>query len=96
LKKVEFMEDKIGQVFQGIISGVTNWGIYVELPNTVEGMVSLAMMDDDYYEFDDKHMLVFGRRTDKTYRLGDRVTVVVAKVSKELGTIDFLFEDGEE
>lgn len=96
LKKVEFMEDKIGQVFQGIISGVTNWGIYVELPNTIEGMVSLAMLDDDYYEFDDKHMLVFGRRTGKTYRLGDKVTVVVAKVSKEIGTIDFLFEDGEE
>jgi len=95
LKKVEFMSDKIGQVFQGIISGVTNWGIYVELPNTIEGMVSLAMLDDDYYEFNDKSMMVFGKRTGKSYRLGDKVTVVVAKVSKELGTIDFLFEEEE-
>lgn len=96
LKKVEFMSDKIGQVFQGIISSVTNWGIYVELPNTIEGMVALAMLDDDYYEFNEKNMMVFGKRTGKSYRLGDKVTVVVAKVSKELGTIDFLFEDGVE
>ncbi len=96
LKKVEFMSDKIGQVFQGIISSVTNWGIYVELPNTIEGMVALAMLDDDYYEFNEKSMMVFGKRTGKSYRLGDKVTVVVAKVSKELGTIDFLFEDGVE
>lgn len=96
LKKVEFMSDKIGQVFQGIISSVTNWGIYVELPNTIEGMVALAMLDDDYYEFNEKSMMVFGKRTGKSYRLGDKVTVVVSKVSKELGTIDFLFEDGAE
>lgn len=96
LKKVEFMSDKIGQVFQGIISGVTNWGIYVELPNTIEGMVALAMLDDDYYEFNEKSMMVFGKRTGKSYRLGDKVTVVVSKVSKELGTIDFLFEDNAE
>lgn len=96
LKKVEYMEDKIGQVFDGIISGVTNWGIYVELPNTIEGMVALAMLDDDYYEFDEKNMLVFGRKSGKSYRLGDKVKVVVAKVSKELGTIDFLFEDSVE
>lgn len=96
LKKVEFMSDKIGQVFQGIISGVTNWGIYVELPNTIEGMVALSMLDDDYYEFNEKSMMVFGKRTGKSYRLGDKVTVVVSKVSKELGTIDFLFEDGAE
>ncbi|KXL51648.1 ribonuclease R [Anaerotignum neopropionicum] len=96
LKKVEYMEDKIGEAFEGIISGVTNWGIYVELPNTIEGMVALAMLDDDYYEFDEKKMVVFGRKSGKIYRLGDKVTVVVAKVSKELRTIDFLFDDGEE
>ncbi len=96
LKKVEYMSDKIGEVFQGIIAGVTNWGIYVELPNTIEGMVALAMLDDDYYEFDERKMMVFGRKTGKSYRLGDKVTVVVAKVSKELGTIDFLFADSGE
>lgn len=80
LKKVEFMEDKVGQIYEGIISGVTNWGIYVELPNTIEGMVALSQMDDDYYEFDEKKMLVFGKRTKKSYRLGDKVVVSVAKV----------------
>jgi len=96
LKKVEFMEDKIGELYEGIISGVTGWGIYVELPNTVEGMLSLAEMDDDYYEFDEKNMRVFGRRSKKIYRLGDRLRIQVAKVSKELGTIDFVLADEEE
>ena len=88
LKKVEFMEDKVGQIYEGIISGVTNWGIYVELPNTIEGMVALSQMDDDYYEFDEKKMLVFGKRTKKSYRLGDKVVVSVAKVDRMMGTID--------
>lgn len=93
LKKVEFMLDKIGETYQGIISGVTNWGIYVELENTVEGMIALSQLDDDYYEFDDKTMQVVGKRGGKIYRLGDAVQVTVAKVSKELGTIDFVFAE---
>ena len=96
LKKVEFMEDKVGQIYEGIISGVTNWGIYVELPNTIEGMVALSQMDDDYYEFDEKKMLVFGERTKKSYRLGDKVVVSVAKVDRMMGTIDFVFEEENE
>ena len=93
LKKVEFMADKVGEIYEGIISGVTGWGLYVELPNTIEGMVALNQLDDDFYEFDDKNMLVFGKRTKKTYRLGDRVLVYVAKVDRMMGTIDFMFED---
>ena len=96
LKKVEFMEDKVGQIYEGITSGVTNWGIYVELPNTIEGMVALSQMDDDYYEFDEKKMLVFGKRTKKSYRLGDKVVVSVAKVDRMMGTIDFVFEEENE
>ena len=96
LKKVEFMEDKVGQIYEGIISGVTNWGIYVELPNTIEGMVALSQMDDDYYEFDEKKMLVFGKRTKKSYRLGDKVVVSVAKVDRMMGTIDFVFDEENE
>ena len=96
LKKVEFMEDKVGQIYEGIISGVTNWGIYVELPNTIEGMVALSQMDDDYYEFDEKKMLVFGKRTKKSYRLGDKVIVSVAKVDRMMGMIDFVFEEENE
>ena len=87
------MEDKVGEIYEGIISGVTGWGIYVELPNTIEGMVALNQMDDDFYEFDDKNMLVYGKRTKKSYRLGDRVTVYVSKVDRMMGTIDFMFED---
>lgn len=94
LKKVEFMADKIGEIYEGIISGVTGWGIYVELSNTIEGMIALNQMDDDFYEFDEKQMQVYGKRTKKCYRLGDRVTVSVAKVDSTMGTIDFAFEEG--
>lgn len=93
LKKVEYMEDKVGETYEGIISGVTNWGIYVELPNTIEGMISLAQMEDDYYEFDEKTMKVCGKRTKKTYQMGDRVMITVAKVDRMMGTIDFVLEE---
>lgn len=95
LKKVEFMEDKIGNIYEGIISGVTSWGVYVELPNTVEGMVSNHSMDDDLYIFDQEHMLLQGEHSHKRYRLGDRVFVQVVKVNKELKTIDFIFTEEE-
>ena len=96
LKKVEFMADKIGEVYEGIISGVTNWGIYVELPNTVEGMIALVNLEDDYYEFDEKTMQVFGRHSKKSYRLGDRVLIYVARVDRTMGTIDFMLEEAWE
>lgn len=93
LKKVEYMEDKIGNIYEGIISGVTSWGIYVELPNTVEGMISSHTMDDDFYIFDEEHMLLQGEHSHKQYRLGDTVVVEVVKVNKELRTIDFAFAE---
>ena len=65
----------------------------MELANTVEGMVALNQLDDDYYEFDDRNMQVVGKRGGKIYRLGDAVQVTAAKVSKELGTIDFVFAE---
>ena len=68
----------------------------MELPNTIEGMVALSQMDDDYYEFDEKKMLVFGKRTKKSYRLGDKGVVSVAKVDRMMGTIDFVFEEENE
>lgn len=95
LKKVEFMMDKIGNIYNGLISGVTNWGIYVELPNTVEGMVAFNNLDDDYYVFDQEHMLVYGEHTGKKYKLGDRVTVQVVKADLEMKKIDFLFAEEE-
>lgn len=89
MKKAEYMEDKIGEVFEGIISSVTSWGIYVELPNTVEGLVHVLDMTDDYYIFDQKTMSLVGERTKKTYRLGDTVKVKVIGSSKENREIDF-------
>jgi len=95
LKKCEYMKDKVGEVFEGIISGLTNWGIYVELPNTVEGLLRLADLNDDYYIFDDKNYIIIGERTKKIYRLGDTLQVLVARVSVESREIDFLLEDTE-
>ena len=89
LKKVEFMEDKVGQIYEGIISGVTNWGIYVELPNTIEGMVALSQMDDDYYEFDEKNYCVTGRSSHRVYRLGDPIRIQIARVDMEKKQVDF-------
>lgn len=93
LKMAQFMEDKIGQVFDGIISGITGWGIYVELENTIEGMVPVAELRDDYYIYDEENMVMVGRASNKKYRLGDRVKVQVYKVSREDGAIDFLMEE---
>ncbi len=90
LKKVEYMSDKIGEVFTGVISGVTSWGMYVELPDTVEGMVRLSDMDDDYYIFDEAGYQLIGEHTKKTYKLGQRVKVEVVGTDKVLKTIDML------
>ncbi|MBQ7690549.1 MAG: ribonuclease R [Muribaculaceae bacterium] len=79
-KEVEFMGERLGGVFAGHISGVTEWGLYVEMDeNHCEGMVPMRELDDDFYEFDEKNFLVRGRRTHNTYQLGDAVTVQVAR-----------------
>lgn len=91
LKKVEFMMDKIGEVYKGIVSGVTSWGIFIELENTVEGMVAVNKIEDDNYEFDKSTMSVIGKKKGKVYKLGDSVMVEVVKASKELREIDFKF-----
>jgi ribonuclease R len=89
IKKAEFMADKVGQEFDGMISGVINYGFFVELDNTVEGMVHVSALDDDYYDFDPDSFSLQGRRTKKRFRLGDRVRVGVDKVNVEESTIDF-------
>jgi len=90
LKKVEFMLDKLGQEFDGIISGVTNYGIYVQLPNTVEGLVRISAIEDDYYVYNEKHYCLIGERTRRILRLGDSVRVKVAKVDMVMRNIDFV------
>ena len=89
LKKTEYMADKIGEEYLGIVSSVTNWGMFIELPNTIEGLVHVSNMFDDYYHFDERQYCMIGERTGKIYRIGDEVAVKVAQVSIEGRTIDF-------
>ncbi|MBS4200248.1 ribonuclease R [Bacillus sp. FJAT-49732] len=89
MKKAEFMEDKIGEEFDGIISSVTNFGMFVELPNTIEGLVHVSYMTDDYYRYDERHLAMIGERTGNIFRIGDEITVRVIKVNKEEHDIDF-------
>jgi ribonuclease R len=91
-KQVEFMADKIGKVFDGVISGVTEWGIYVEInENKCEGMIPIRELDDDFYELDEKNYRLVGRRRKREYRLGQPVTIQVARVNLERKQLDFIF-----
>ena len=96
LKKVEFMEQFIGKMFQGVITGTTSWGCYVELPNTVEGLVHVNEMADDYYIFDEQGHRFIGEHTKQVYRLGDKVFVQVIKTDTMTRTTDFRFVTEEE
>jgi len=89
LKKAEFMLDKIGEEYDGIISSVTNFGMFIELPNTIEGLVRVADLSDDYYNYDERHYAMVGERTGKIFRIGDEVSIRVANVNKEERAIDF-------
>ena len=89
-KQVEFMSDKKGLVFSGVISGVTEWGIYVEITsNKCEGMIPIRELDDDYYTYDEKNYQITGKRTHKIYRLGDEVNVMVANANLDKKQLDF-------
>ncbi len=93
-KQVEFMTEHLGQVYKGVISGVTEWGLYVELnENKCEGMIPMRDLDDDYYEFDEKNYCLRGRRTRRTYSLGDELTIKVAKANLERKQLDFALAD---
>ena len=90
LKKVEYMEERIGQVFEGVISGVQGVGeFYVELPNTVEGLVHVTSLTDDFYHYEESSYEMIGERTNKHYKLGQKVKVIVADTDKIMRTIDF-------
>ena len=95
MKAAEFMSHKIGEEFDGVISGVTSWGIYVELPNTVEGMVKISSIRGDYYEFNAERMEIVGEHTKKKFSLGQQVRVKVVEASKQMRTIDFRIVEGE-
>ncbi|WP_070000510.1 ribonuclease R [Cellulosilyticum sp. I15G10I2] len=96
LKKVEYMEQFVGQLFRGVITGTTSWGVYVELPNTVEGLVHVNEMADDYYIYDEAGHRWIGDRTKQIYRLGDKVYVQVLKTDTITRSIDFRLVSEEE
>lgn len=89
LKKAEFMLDKVGEEYEGIVSGVTSFGMFVELSNSVEGLIRLSDMHDDYYHFHERQMALIGERTSRIYRIGDEVKVRVARVNIDERSIDF-------
>lgn len=89
LKKAQYMADKIGEEFEGIVSSITNFGMFIELPNTIEGLVHVTNMTDDYYRFDDRQMMMIGERGGKQFRIGDEVKVRVTSVKPEESAIDF-------
>lgn len=80
LKKAEYMQERIGEEFSGIISSVTSFGLFAELPNTIEGLIHITALDDDYYIYDEAHLCLIGERTKKVYRLGDEVKVRCTRV----------------
>ena len=99
-KQVEFMQDKLGEVFEGVISGVTEWGIYVEIiENQCEGMISIRNLDDDFYEYDEKNYCIRGRYQGTEYTLGNTVNVIVVKADLQKKQLDYALADtagGEE
>ena len=89
MKMAEYMMDHIGEEFSGMISGVTSFGLFVELPNMIEGLVHISDISGDYFNYDEKSMSLVGQKSKKRYRIGDEVKVVVKSASKEEAFIDF-------
>lgn len=89
MKKAEYMEQRLGEVFEGVIGSVLAFGFFVELPNTVEGLVHVSSLTDDYYSYWEKEMVLFGQHTKKTYRIGDAVKVQVVRVDVDQRQVDF-------
>ncbi len=96
LKMTEYMSEHIGEIYEGVISGITNWGMYVELPNTIEGMVRITSISDDYYYYDEEKYELVGEATKKKFKLGEKVKIEVVKTDKLLRQIDFELVEEEE
>ena len=89
MKKAEYMEGKIGQEYEGIISSVTQFGVFVELPNTVEGLIRFENLGDEYFIYDEDRKILIGEKTKQTYSIGDKIKIRVISASKALRQIDF-------
>lgn len=96
MKKAEFMADKIGEEYGGIISSVTRFGIFIELPNTIEGLIHVNSLKQDYFHFIENHMALVGERTGMTLKIGQKVKIRVEKADPETREIDFEFLEAEE
>ena len=96
LKKVEYMKAHEGEIFKGIIANVTSFGMFIELDNTIEGLVRMSSMEDDYYNYDERRYSLVGERTRKVYRIGDTVSVILAKADIAARKIEFMLVDAEE
>ncbi|MCD8133913.1 MAG: ribonuclease R [Clostridiales bacterium] len=95
MKKVEYMEERIGEAFEGVISGITQYGLYVELSNTIEGLVHVTSLKDDYYHYVEDAYEMVGEHTGRSYKLGQTVTVRVAGTDRLMRTVDFTLCNGE-
>ncbi len=93
LKKVEYMEERIGQCFEGVIASITSWGIYVELPNTIEGMIHVSKIPGDYFRYEEETYEMVGEATGKKYCLGETVKIRVCGTDRNTRTIDFDLEE---
>lgn len=93
MKKAEFMSDRVGEEFDAVVSSVTKFGMFIALPNTVEGLIHISQIHDDYYEYLEKQMALVGRRTKQTYRIGQPVKVKLINVNVEQKEIDFTLAD---
>ncbi|GEK34805.1 ribonuclease R [Kurthia sibirica] len=93
IKKAQYMSDKIGEEFEGIVGSVTNFGMFIELENTIEGLVHISNLTDDYYNFDERSMSMIGERTGRIFRIGDKVKIKVHAVNLEEAAVDFIITD---
>ncbi len=96
LKKVEYMKAHEGEIFEGIIANVTSFGMFIELDNTIEGLVRMSSMEDDYYNYDEAHYCLVGERTRKIYRIGDTVKVILAKADISARKIEFILVESDD
>lgn len=95
LKKVEYMKERIGESFEGVISSITSWGLYVELPNTIEGMIHVTALKDDYYHYDESAYEMVGESGGRRFKLGESVRVICTGADSFMRTIDFALDEEE-
>ena len=96
LKKVQYMSRHIGEIYDGVISSITSYGMYVELPNTVEGLVHINSLLDDYYYYDEEKYELVGENTGRRFKLGEKITIQVKDTDKVKRIIDFELVEGDE